>query len=450
MRRVLLRSELLKKGRILQDFAYATPGRNRLIGTPGHQSTVDYLVNTLKALDYYDVSTQAFNVSTSAGNVTIDGKPLESQPMTGTPAGTPSAPIVLVANVGCDAADFPAPVAGKIALIKRGSCPFAQKANNAKVAGAIGAIIYNNIAGPLPGTLGGSGNFAPTVGISDTDGAALIAAITATGPIAKISMTITDVTTYNVIAETKSGAKGQVLALGSHTDSVEAGPGINDNGSGTIGILEVAIQLSKFSITNGVRFCWWSGEEEGLLGAEYYVSQLTATQKEQIRLYMNFDMIASPNFLYEIYDGDGSAFNISGAPGSAQVEKLWEDYFKDEVDIPTYPTAFDGRSDYGPFLDAGIAAGGLSSGADGIKTAEQVTKYGGTAGIIYDPNYHTAKDTLENLDVGVWIQLTKGIAHAVATYATSFSSLGPKAPVPRGLESRAVVQFDRKGGKWVI
>lgn len=227
---------------------------------------------------------------------------------------------------------------------------------------------------------------------------------------------------------------------------MQAGPGINDNGSGTIGILEVAIQLAKYSTNNAVRFGWWSGEEEGLLGAEYYVSTLSEEEREKVRLYMNFDMIASPNFDYEIYDGDGSAFNVSGPPGSAEVEKLWEDYFKNDVKIPTKPSEFDGRSDYGPFLDAGIAAGGLTSGADGVKTAQDVEWYGGTAGQIYDPNYHTARDTLENLNVGVWIQMVKGIAHAVATYGRSFETLPPKT---KRSERRDVHAYQRKGGKWL-
>lgn len=167
---------------------------------------------------------------------------------------------------------------------------------------------------------------------------------------------------YNVIAQTKGGDPNNVLAVGGHTDSVAAGPGINDNGSGSIGILEVAIQLSRFSTNNAIRFGWWSAEEEGLLGAEHYVSTLPQSELDKIRLYTNFDMIASPNFVYEIYDGDGSAFNITGPPGSAEVEKLWEDYFKNDAGLPSQPTAFDGRSDYGPFLEAGVASGGLSKG----------------------------------------------------------------------------------------
>lgn len=250
-----------------------------------------------------------------------------------------------------------------------------------------------------------------------------------------------------MIAQTKTGDKENVVMVGAHTDSVEAGPGINDNGSGTIGILENALALTEFSVNNAVRFGWWSGEEEGLLGSEFYVANLSQEEQDKLRIYLNFDMIASPNFVYEIYDGDGSAFNISGAPGSAEVEKLWEDFFRSKEDIPTQPTAFDGRSDYGPFLDAGIAAGGLSSGADGVKTEEEVLLYGGTAGLTYDPNYHSALDNLANCNVTVWTELTRGIGHAIAEYGASFDSLPAKSKRSEKRDTSST--FARKGGKWL-
>jgi carboxypeptidase Q len=184
-----------------------------------------------------------------------------------------------------------------------------------------------------------------------------------------------------VVAQTVGGDQDNVLHVGAHSDSVEAGPGINDNGSGTIGILEVAVQLAKFTVNNAVRFSWWSAEEEGLLGAEAYVTSLPQSELDKIRLYLNFDMIASPNFYYGIYDGDGSTFGISGAPGSAEAEKLFEDFFHIDEDLPHAPSEFNGRSDYGPFLDAGIPCGGLDTGAEGIKTEEEAAIFGGTAGI---------------------------------------------------------------------
>lgn len=186
---------------------------------------------------------------------------------------------------------------------------------------------------------------------------------------------------YNVIAQTIGGDQENVVHLGAHSDSVEAGPGINDNGSGSIGLLEVAIQLSNFTVNNAVRFSWWSAEEEGLLGAAAYVASLSQEELDKIRLYLNFDMIASPNFRYGIYDGDGSAFGTAGAPGSAEAEKLFQDFFTNDEGLPFTSSEFDGRSDYGPFLDAGIASGGLDTGAEGIKTEEEAAIFGGTAGI---------------------------------------------------------------------
>jgi carboxypeptidase Q len=135
---------------------------------------------------------------------------------------------------------------------------------------------------------------------------------------------LTDDRIADVIAQTIGGDQDNVIAVGAHSDSVFAGPGINDDGSGSIGILEVAERLSAYSTNNAVRFGWWSGEEFGLLGSEYYVSTLNESEAAKIRLYLNFDMIASPNYYYAIYDGDGSDFNITGPPGSAEAEAFFE------------------------------------------------------------------------------------------------------------------------------
>lgn len=247
-----------------------------------------------------------------------------------------------------------------------------------------------------------------------------------------------------MIAQSKTGDAENVIHVGAHSDSVAAGPGINDNGSGSIGILEVALQLTKFSINNAVRFSWWAAEEEGLLGAAAYVESLAQEELDKIRLYLNFDMIASPNYVYSIYDGDGSAFGITGPPGSAEAEKLFENFFTKEEGLPFTTSDFDGRSDYGPFLRAGVACGGLFTGAEGIKTEQEAAIFGGKAGVAYDVNYHGAGDNgkhlflvlcifftnlcflVKNLNVGAFIHNTKAIAHSVATYARSFDSLPPK------------------------
>ncbi|KAH8684825.1 putative leucine aminopeptidase 2 [Tricladium varicosporioides] len=429
LRRVLLRSELLSKARTLEGFAYATPERNRQIFTPGHKATYEWIYNSIKELgDYYTVEYNEFLAQSATGKLTVDGIAVAADPMTFTPSGAPSGAIVAVANIGCDAADYP-DLTGKVALILRGTCPFAQKAKLAGRAGAVGTIIYNNVAGSLQGTLGAEDpDFVPTVGISQADGQSLVESIKTATKTAALDVLVTQLPTYNVIAQTKGGDQNNVLLAGAHTDSVKAGPGINDNGSGTIALLEIAKQLTKFSTKNAIRFGWWSAEEVGLVGSTKYVAGLSPEELAKITLYLNFDMLASPNFVYAIYDGDGSAFNISGPPGSAAAEKLFQDYFTKDAGLPYVPTAFNSRSDYAAFAAAGVPVGGLFTGAEVTKTAEEAKLFGGQAGVAYDVNYHAAGDNVANLNVGAWIQNTKAVAHAVATYGISFESLA--LPVP--------------------
>jgi Zn-dependent M28 family amino/carboxypeptidase len=188
-----------------------------------------------------------------------------------------------------------------------------------------------------------------------------------------------------------------VVVVGAHLDSVVPGPGINDNGSGSATILEVARQLAKFKTTNRVRFAWWGAEELNLIGSTNYVNGLSPAQKDAIALNLNFDMVGSPNFVRFVYDSDNSAFPPGpggaqpGPPGSGAIEQTFTDYFASQ-NLASDPTPFNGRSDYGPFITttspahpAGIPAGGLFTGAEGVKTAEQAAVYGGTAGVAYDP-----------------------------------------------------------------
>ena len=290
-------------------------------------------------------------------------------------------------------------------------------------------LIYNNAEGNLDGyslqrTPTKEDDYVPTAGISQAAGEGLLAI---TGNITvDLTTDAKDITTYNVIAQTKAGDQKNVIHISGHSDSVAAGPGINDNGSGSISILETAIQLTNFTVNNAVRFSWWTAEEEGLLGAEYYVKSLNQTEKDKIRLMLDFDMMASPNFAYQIYDGDGSAYNLTGPSGSAEAEAEFAHYFDDIVELPHTEIEFDGRSDYGPFLEAGIAAGGIACGAEGIKTEEEFQMFGGAAGVPYDVNYHEDGDNANNLNLEAWIIMSRAIAHTTATYARSFDSIPPR------------------------
>ncbi|EER44614.1 aminopeptidase [Histoplasma capsulatum H143] len=235
---------------------------------------------------------------------------------------------------------------------------------------------------------------------------------------------------FNVIATSKDGDKNNIIAIGGHTDSVEAGPGINDDGSGIIGNLIIAKALARFKVPNAVRFLFWTAEEYGLLGSQYYVDNLTPQERDKIRLYLNFDMTASPNYANMIYDGDGSTFNVTGPAGSAEIENLFQKYYEDRKQ-PHIPTEFDGRSDYDAFISVGIPSGGIFTGAEVIKTEEQAKMFGGTAGIAYDANYHGKGDNVTNINKDAWLLNTKGAAYVLATYARSTKGLPPKDPPPK-------------------
>ena len=191
--------------------------------------------------------------------------------------------------------------------------------------------------------------------------------------------------TFNILADT-AGRADRTVVVGAHLDSVPEGPGINDNGSGSAAILETALQIaaSGDEPRNRVRFAFWGGEEDGLLGSEYYVSQLTKKDIKNHALNLNFDMVGSPNAVRFVYDGDGNAFGLTGPTGRRTIEHIFEDYFASQG-LATEPTAFDGRSDYFAFINNGIPAGGLFTGAEEIKTAEQAAIFGGTAGVALTP-----------------------------------------------------------------
>ena len=206
-------------------------------------------------------------------------------------------------------------------------------------------------------------------------------------------------TTTNVIADSTSGRTDRTVMAGAHLDSVDEGPGINDNGSGTAVILETAVQMAELGIEprNAVRFAFWGAEESGLIGSQHYVDSLTKKQLNRIaRLPELRHGRARPNFVRFVYDGDGSAFGIKGPSGSQARRDGPSSTSSPRRDWRLEPTEFDGRSDYDAFINAGIPAGGLFTGAEGIKTAEQAAIYGGTAGVAYDPCYHQACDTYAN------------------------------------------------------
>ncbi|GAA3750378.1 hypothetical protein GCM10022225_38300 [Plantactinospora mayteni] len=227
-------------------------------------------------------------------------------------------------------------------------------------------------------------------------------------------------TGYNLVADWPGGDPDDVLMTGAHLDSVTAGPGINDNGSGSAAILEVALAVARTGLApeKHLRFAWWGAEELGLRGSQYYVDNLPAAERARIGGYLNFDMVGSPNAGYFVYDGDNSdgVGSGPGPAGSAQIEQTIQAYFG-SIGVPTRGTDFDGRSDYGPFIRVGIPAGGTFTGAEGIKSSSQATLWGGTAGSAFDPCYHRACDTTSNINDTALDRNADAVAYTVWTLA---------------------------------
>nr|WP_286219435.1 M28 family peptidase [Paraoerskovia sediminicola] len=413
---------------------------SRAVGTEGYEASAQYIEKKLKKAgysperQYFDVEQfSVLDFSLDVPGVTLDAIPMSyssSTPDDGV-SGTFVQPVDANLN-GCDATAWDGVDAtGQIALIQRGACSFAAKSIEAAAAGAVGAIIYNNGPGALNGTLGGpedpAAPYAPVVGVTQAEGQAILAALDA-DPSLEATLDLQTLLetkeTFNITAETKKGDHDNVVMLGSHLDSVDEGAGINDNGSGSAAILETAIQLSKIKKpNNAVRFAWWGAEELGLLGSEHYVYDLVDNAPEEldkIATYLNFDMVGSPNYIIGVYDADESTYEapVDVPAGSPETEDVLTDYF-DSIDQPWVDTEFSGRSDYQAFIENGVPASGLFTGADGVKTEEEVEMFGGTAGITYDPNYHSPADDITNVDPEALDIMSKAIAHATQELASS-------------------------------
>jgi len=409
----------------------------RVIGSKGHIATIDYIYSTLADLgDYYEISNQTFNAV--VGNVfesrllIDDVEPESALPMSLTPPTKNKdavfGPLVLVENDGCKESDYPSDTKGGIALIERGNCGFGDKSALAGKAGAVAAIVYNNEKGQVFGTLGSpSEDHVATFGISREEAKPLIKKLKQGKNIpssAYIDGIVQNALTTNIIAQTKGGDQNNCVMLGGHSDSVSEGPGINDDGSGSLTLLEIATHLINYNVNNCVRFAWWAGEEEGLLGSDYYVSQLSEEENLKIRLFMDYDMLASPNYAYQVYN----ATNAVNPVGSEELRDLYIKYYENHGQNYTF-IPFDGRSDYDAFIKHGIPGGGIATGAEGIKTMEEEKMFGGRNGDWYDPCYHQLCDTVDNLALDAWVLNTKLVSHSVATYAVSFKGFPERTGV---------------------
>ena len=422
----------------LQEIADANGG-TRVSGLAGYDESVDYAVEVLEAAGY-NVTRQSFDFvrfEVLSPSILEQVAPAPAGPlahiiMSYSGNGDVTAAVSTPSGDfrGCTAADWAGFPAGNIALVSRGTptgqppCTFGIKATNAANAGAVGVVIYNNAAGDLAGTLGNTFTLdLPVVGITQTLGVQLAAT---PGLVLRVK---TDAlrepaVAENVLAESRGGDPNNVVMVGAHLDSVSAGPGINDNGSGSGVVLEVAKQMYRVNTKNKVRFALWGAEEASLVGSTHYINTISDEDHGKIALYLNFDMVGSPNHVFFIYDGDDSDATGAGPgpAGSAQIEKTFERFFASRA-TPFKGTDFTGRSDYGPFIATGIPSGGLFTGAEGIKTAEEAALWGGTAGVAYDPCYHQACDTFANNNNGALAMNADATAYATLQYAMNTSDV---------------------------
>ncbi len=472
----------------------------RAAGTDGYQYSVEYIVETMREHNY-DVRTQEFDfraweelagTSLNVAGVELvsvrnaaEGEQADFAAMSYSGSGEVNAPAVFItpdfrfdapdydSTDGCEASDFDGlDVTGKVAVIQRGGCSFNDKVVNAQGAGAQGVIVFNqgNDEGRtdvVNGTLGSdSGATIPAFGARFDLGKQWYEA-SQTGDVNVIlNINVQDemVVTQNIIAETKGGDANQIVMLGAHLDSVPEGPGINDNGSGTAGLLEYAVTLADLNapVKNKVRFAWWAAEEAGLVGSEYYTTELFGplyTQAEQeilaqfeledpsqftpeqqelvearynelnkVKLYLNFDMIGSPNYIFGVMDGDLSdtkdspdnAYTGDFKPpyGTSHIESKFNDFFNKKKEA-TVPQALSKRSDYAGFADWGVAFGGLFTGAEKAKSAEEADLFGGDTGVAYDVCYHKACDDLNNISQKALYVNTQSLAYVTTFYAFS-------------------------------
>ncbi len=414
----------------LQDIAKAN-GNTRAVGTPGYDASVDYVVSKLrdKGFEVQTVQFDAHVFHSDPGSVTVADKKIEARALEfslATPPVGVTGPLVVVpvdSSPGCNASDYDnRPINGAVVLVDRGTCPFAQKEGAAAQRGAVAMVVADNVVEEqMGGTLGEATDVKiPVVSVTKSDGALLR---TLVGPATvQLSAESKTVQARNVIAQTKTGLTSDVVMAGAHLDSVPEGPGINDNGSGVAAVLETALQLgSSPQIHNAVRFGFWGAEELGLIGSRKYVESLDVNALKDIALYLNFDMLASPNPGYFTYDGDQSLpLDKRGSPvvpeGSAGIERSLAAYLNSAGKTPQ-DTSFDGRSDYDGFTSAGIPSGGLFSGAENKKTQEQAKLWGGAADEPFDPNYHKSTDTLDHIDRTELGINGGGVAYATGLYA---------------------------------
>jgi Zn-dependent M28 family amino/carboxypeptidase len=433
--------------RALQDIANANSG-NRAVGTPGFDASVDYLAKALRDRGF-DVMTPQFDrlsaVSPGKPTLTVAGRSYQvdqaSLLIRTPPGGLTGPPIRPNQPAGCTPGDYPSVVPkGAIAVVDDSRCSVVTKQNSAVAKGAAALIVISQPTGAgAPPTLFVPGYYnqltVPVAVVGANGGAALAAANTATAPVRLVlDAENIKITSRNVLAQTKTGSPHDVVMVGAHVDGPRGGPGINDNGSGVAAVLETALQLGPLpTVNNAVRFVFWGADQDGPNGAMEYVFGLDGERLNDIALYLDFVMLGSANAGFFTDDGDqsgppGAGVAAADVPeGSAGIERTLGSYLylagKRPADMPLST-----RTDYHPFMVAGVPIGGMTAGASQMKTTVQARLWGGQIGSWFDPNYQSPRDTVDNINREALAVMGSGVAYAVGCYAESIGGVNGVPP----------------------
>ncbi|KAJ3541740.1 hypothetical protein NM208_g2595 [Fusarium decemcellulare] len=417
-------------------------GGNRAFGFPGYNASLDFVLGRVIGQfgEYFDTTVQPFNYTFSTTyHISVRGpdgelkniSSVENNNPTPLPGGVTgnlvALPIDDKRGSGCFEDQWKGfNVDGKIALVKRGGCPLGHKLKIAKSKGVVGVLAINNAPGPniQSGSLDDEdyGGLAPVAILTQEQGLDWKKQLDANKTIEAtlvVDSTVEDRETWQIISETKEGDPDNVVMIGAHLDSVQMGPGIDDDGSGTATVLELASTLTKYTgYTNKIRLAWWGAEESGMIGSSYYVSQLSSDEADKIRFYINVDMTASPHPFFHVYADDDD-------------DKTGGHLLLDYLIKQGYPAEhFSGDSDFVGFVEAGIPSSGLFTGA----------------GYPYDVCYHKACDDINNIN---WDAITinaKAAAYVVSRLALSLDGIPPRDSSSANPSSKRTVA--RNLAKW--
>ncbi|KAI1126241.1 peptidase family M28 [Nemania abortiva] len=424
-----LKTESLWSHLVALDKIAAANGGNRAFGLPGYTASVDYVWEQISKIKDTKAWKQdfpsLFNFVQSI-ELRFNDEPIYVYGLTYSPS-TPDEGITgeLVLGpegaLGCDPANYASlDVAGKVVLVDRYQCPvggtLAGRVRPAAASGASAVIIYNNVGTNVTaGTLSApSTEFVPAGFINQADGLALKTRLQAGEKINAYfqqDQIVEERITQNVFLESKDGDPDNVIVLGAHLDSVQAGPGINDDGSGSALLLELSKAVLKYKTNTKVRFAWWGAEENGLIGSKYYCSNLPVPEINRILAYLNFDMVSKGYF--GVGDTDGSSHGSIGPVGSEIIEQIYIDYYTSQG-LEVTPAILTNGSDYASFW------GILNKPFGFINT--------GTAPA-QDPCYHQACDTINNPNPETLTINARAAANAIAILSTNGPRLLPKQTI---------------------